>query len=124
MIVSRLLTYSTSFSIMEQTGMTSLEVSMVKKKNKVSKETLTAVRLSIPSELWRKFRAGCLYMDKDVNSELNRLLDNWVKEWHKRILKPESPQGEHSTEHHNIEHVPFTAHSFHSDTSDEGSSST
>lgn len=96
---------------------------MAKQRTKVNKEALTAVRLNIPSDLWRKFRAGCLYVDKDVNSELNRLLENWVREWHKRISKPESPQGEHSTEHHNVEQGPFSAHSDHSDTSDEGSSS-
>ena len=96
---------------------------MVRRKAKVNKEALTAIRLSIPSELWRKFRAGCLYMDKDVNSELNRLLENWVKEWHRRILKPESPQGEQDMEHHNVETSPFNAHSGHSNTSDEGSGS-
>jgi hypothetical protein len=86
-----------------------MEVNMVKQKVKVNKETLTAVRLSISSELWRKFRAGCLYMDKDVNSELYRLLENWVKEWHKRIQRPDLPQGEQGVEHHNTEHNPFSA---------------
>jgi hypothetical protein len=86
-----------------------MEVNMVKKKSKVYKDTSTAVRLSIPSELWRKFRAGCLYMDKDVNSELYGLLENWVKEWHKRIMRPESPQVELSVEHPNIETNPFNA---------------
>jgi hypothetical protein len=95
---------------------------MVKKKTRVNKETLTAIRLNIPSELWRKFRAGCLYMDKDVNSELNRLLENWVKEWHKRISKPESPQSEYSTKPHDIEQNPFSAHSDYSDTSGGGGS--
>ena len=97
-----------------------MEVSMARKKAKVNKETATAIRLSIPSELWRKFRAGCLYMDKDVNSELNRLLENWVKDWHKRILRPESQEAERRAEHHDIEHGAFTAHSFHSDADDEG----
>ncbi len=60
---------------------------MVKKVQRSFKGELTAVRLNIPSELWRKFRAGCIYMDKDVNNELNRLIDSWVKEWHKRISK-------------------------------------
>jgi hypothetical protein len=86
-----------------------MEVNMVKKKGKVHKDTSTAVRLSIPSELWRKFRAGCLYMDKDVNSEFYGLLENWVKEWHKRIQRPESPQVERGTEHHNTENNPFNA---------------
>jgi hypothetical protein len=86
-----------------------MEVNMVKRKTKVNKETSTAIRLSIPSELWRKFRAGCLYMDKDVNSELNRLLENWVKEWHKRIQRPELPQVEQGIEHHNTENNPFSA---------------
>ena len=84
---------------------------MVRKKTKVNKEILTAIRLNIPSELWRKFRAGCLYMDKDVSSELNRLLENWVKEWHKRIIKPELPQVEQGTEHHSLEDNPFHAQS-------------
>lgn len=101
-----------------------MEVGMARKKTKVNKETATAVRLNIPYDLWRKFRAGCLYMDKDINSELNRLLDNWVKDWHKRVLKPEAQQGEYGTEHHDAEHGPFTPHSFHSDTGSEGSSST
>ena len=72
---------------------------MVRKKVKVDKHTLTAIRLSIPSELWRKFRAGCLYVNKDVNSELYKLLENWVKEWHKRIPRSELPEGEASAEH-------------------------
>lgn len=84
---------------------------MARKKVKVNKETATAIRLSIPSELWRKFRAGCLYMDKDVNSELNKLLEHWVKEWHKRIIRPELPQVEQSTEHHDLEDNPFRAQS-------------
>jgi hypothetical protein len=88
-----------------------MEVNMVKKKVKVHKDTSTAIRLNIPSELWRKFRAGCLYMDKDVNSELYRLLENWVKDWHKRIQRPELPQGEQSTEHYNTENNPFNAQS-------------
>ena len=96
---------------------------MTRRKAKVNKEPLTAIRLSIPSELWRKFRAGCLYINKDVNSELNRLLENWVKEWHRRILKPESPQGEQDMEHHNVGTSPFNAHSSHSNTGDEGSGS-
>jgi hypothetical protein len=84
---------------------------MVRKKTKVDKEALTAIRLSIPSELWRKFRAGCLYMDKDVNSELYRLLENWVKEWYKRIQRPELPQVEQGVEHYNTENNPFSAQS-------------
>jgi hypothetical protein len=100
-----------------------MEVNMVRKKTKVNKEALTAIRLSIPSELWRKFRAGCLYMDKDVNGELNRLLENWVKEWHKRMIRPESLQGEQSLEHHNTENSPFSAHSDHSNTGGEGGGS-
>lgn len=95
---------------------------MAKKRTRVNKEASTAIRLNIPSELWRKFRAGCLYMDKDVNSELNRLLESWVKEWHKRIFKPESPQGEYSTERQEIEQSPFSAYSSYSDTGGEGSS--
>jgi hypothetical protein len=86
-----------------------MEVNMVKKKVKVNKETLTAIRLNIPSELWRKFRAGCLYMDKDVNSELYRLLETWVREWHKRMLRPELPQVEEGIEHHNTENNLFIA---------------
>lgn len=97
---------------------------MAKKKTKVNKEKSTAIRLNIPSELWRKFRAGCLYMDKDVNDELNKLLENWVKEWYKRVLKPESLQGESSIEHHNIEQSPFSAHSGYSDAGGEGSNTT
>jgi hypothetical protein len=81
---------------------------MARKKIKADKEALTAIRLSIPSELWRKFRAGCIYMDKDVNSELNKLLDSWVKEWHKRITRPEVTQGEQ--EHHQTEKSPFGPH--------------
>jgi hypothetical protein len=100
-----------------------MEVNMVKKKTKVNKEASTAIRLSIPSELWRKFRAGCLYMDKDVNSELNRLLENWVKEWHKRMVRPESLQGEQSLEYHNTENNPFSAHSDHSGTGGKGGDS-
>ena len=96
---------------------------MVRKKIKVNKEALTAIRLSMPSELWRKFRAGCLYMDKDVNSELNRLIESWVKEWHKRILRPESLQGEQGMEHHNTESSPFSAHSDYSNTGGEGGGS-
>jgi len=96
---------------------------MVKKKTKVNKEASTAIRLSIPSELWRKFRAGCLYMDKDVNSELNRLLENWVKEWHKRMVRPESLQGEQSLEYHNTENNPFSAHSDYSGTGGKGGDS-
>jgi hypothetical protein len=95
---------------------------MAKKKTRVNKEASTAIRLNIPSELWRKFRAGCLYMDKDVNNELNRLLENWVKEWHKRVSKPESPQGEYKTEHYDIEQRLFSAYHDHSDTGGEGSS--
>ena len=97
---------------------------MVRKKTKVTKEALTAIRLNIPSELWRKFRAGCLYIDRDANSELNRLLESWVKEWHKRISRPVSPQGEQSIEEHSIEQSSFSAHSDYSDISDEGGGST
>lgn len=100
-----------------------MEVSMARKKAKVNKETLTAIRLSIPSELWRKFRAGCLYMDKDVNSELNRLLENWVKEWHKRIMRPESLEEERGMEHLKTEDNPFNAHSSYSNTGSEGGGS-
>jgi hypothetical protein len=82
---------------------------MVRRKVKVDKEITTAIRLSIPSELWRKFRAGCLYMDKDVNSELNRLLENWVKEWHKRITRSELPQVEGGMEQQGLEDNPFRA---------------
>ncbi len=96
---------------------------MARKKVKVNKEPSTAIRLSIPSELWRKFRAGCLYMDKDINGELNRLLENWVKEWHRRILKPESLQGEQNMEHYNVETSPFSARSGYSNMGGEGSSS-
>ena len=81
---------------------------MARKKSKADKEVLTAIRLSIPSELWRKFRAGCIYMDKDVNSELNKLLDSWVKEWHKRLTRLEATQGEQ--EHHQTETSPFGSH--------------
>jgi hypothetical protein len=98
-----------------------MEVNMVKRKIRVNKEISTAIRLNIPSELWRKFRAGCLYMNKDVNSELNKLLENWVKEWHKRVFKSESPQSEYNTEHHDIEQSPFGVHSGYSDTGGEGS---
>jgi hypothetical protein len=86
-----------------------MEVSMVRRKVRVDKEITTAIRLSIPSELWRKFRAGCLYMDKDVNSELNRLLENWVKEWYKRITRSELPQVEVGMEQQGLEDSPFRA---------------
>lgn len=82
---------------------------MARKRTSVHKESLTAIRLSIPSELWRKFRAGCLYMDKDANDELNRLIEGWVKEWHKRILKPEPVLGEQSVEDHSTEKKPSSA---------------
>jgi hypothetical protein len=100
-----------------------MEAGMVRRRIKVNKEPSTAIRLSIPSELWRKFRAGCLYMDKDVNSELNRLLENWVKEWHKHILKPEPLQGEQNVEHPNVETRPFSAYGGHSNTGGEGGGS-
>jgi hypothetical protein len=90
---------------------------MARKKIKADKEALTAIRLSIPSELWRKFRAGCIYMDKDVNSELNKLLDSWVKEWHKRITKPEATEGEQ--EYHQTEKSPFGSHGGYSTTDGE-----
>lgn len=96
---------------------------MARKKAKVNKETSTAIRLSIPSELWRKFRAGCLYMDKDVNSELNRLLENWVKEWHKRIIRPESLEEEQGMEHHKTENTPFSTHSGYPSIGGEGGGS-
>jgi hypothetical protein len=48
-------------------------------------------------------------MDKDVNSELYRLLENWVKEWYKRIQRPELPQVEQGVEHYNTENNPFSA---------------
>lgn len=90
---------------------------MARKTLKADREALTAIRLSIPSELWRKFRAGCIYMDKDVNSELNKLLDSWVKEWHKRITRPEATQGEQ--EHHQTEKSPFGSHGGYSTTDGE-----
>ncbi len=90
---------------------------MVRKRAKVDKESLTAIRLSIPSELWRKFRAGCIYMDKDVNSELNRLIDSWVREWHRRIIKPDSTQSEQ--EHLQTEKSPFGLHGSYSSTGGE-----
>jgi len=74
---------------------------MARQKIRVDKESLTAIRLNIPSELWRKFRAGCIYMDRDMNGELNKLLDSWVKEWHKRITRLEATQGEE--EHYQTE---------------------
>lgn len=81
---------------------------MTKRVNKGIKGNLTAIRLSIPSELWRKFRAGCIYIDKDVNSELNKLIENWVKEWHKRITKLETVQGEQDDiKPHSVEQNPF-----------------
>lgn len=100
-----------------------MEVYMAKKRIKVDKESLTAIRLNIPSELWRKFRAGCLYTDKDVNSELNRLIENWVKEWHKRVLKPESLPSEPGMEYYSSENSPFSTHGGHSTTGGEGSGS-
>lgn len=90
---------------------------MVKKSIKVEKDLLTAIRLSIPSELWRKFRAGCIYMDKDVNSELNRLIDSWVKEWHKRMSRPEVTQSEQ--EHNPAEKSLFGPHGAYSHTDGE-----
>src|ERR1700740_3311480 len=96
---------------------------MPKRKTKIDKQEITNIRITMNNELWRKFRAGCLYMDKDVNSELNRLLENWVKEWHKRMIRPESLQGEQSLEHHNTENSPFSAHSDHSNTGGEGGGS-
>ncbi len=89
---------------------------MTKRVNKGIKGGLTAIRLSIPSELWRKFRAGCIYIDKDVNSELNKLIENWVKEWHKRITKLETVQGEQDDiKQHSVEQNPFGAYSGSSD---------
>ena len=81
---------------------------MVQKKVRVNKEISTAIRLTMPSELWRKFRAGCLYMDKDVNSELHKLVENWVKEWHKRIPRPDLSRGEQGTEQHITGNNPFS----------------
>jgi hypothetical protein len=86
-----------------------MEVNMARKRTRAHKESLTAIRLSIPSELWRKFRAGCLYMDKDANDELNRLIESWVKEWHKRILKPEAVPGEMGIEDLSTEKKPSSA---------------
>ncbi len=48
-------------------------------------------------------------MDKDVNSELNRLLENWVKEWYKRITRSELPQVEVGMEQQGLEDSPFRA---------------
>jgi hypothetical protein len=90
---------------------------MARRKIRVDKESLTAIRLNIPSGLWRKFRAGCIYLDKDVNSELNKLLDSWVKEWHKRITRPEATQGEE--EHHQVAKSPFDPHGGFSSTDGE-----
>ncbi len=90
---------------------------MVRKRAKVDRESLTAIRLSIPSELWRKFRAGCIYMDKGVNSELNGLIDSWVREWHKRIIKPDSTRSEQ--EYLQTEKSPFGSHGSYSSTGGE-----
>jgi hypothetical protein len=90
---------------------------MVKKRIKVEKESLTAIRLNIPSELWRKFRAGCIYLDKDVNSELNRLIDSWVKEWHKCITRQDVTQDEQEDDQR--EKGPFGPHGTYSTTHGE-----
>jgi hypothetical protein len=63
---------------------------MPRKRIRESEGNVTSIRIMIDHELWRRFRAGCLYMDKDVNTELNRMIENWVKEWHKRISKSEA----------------------------------
>src|SRR5579885_2371690 len=99
-----------------------MEVGMARKKVKVNKEPSTAIRLSIPSELWRKFRAGCLYMDKDINGELNRLLENWGKEGYRRIRKAESLRCEQNIEDYNVETSPFSSRSGYSNRGGEGSS--
>lgn len=97
---------------------------MTRKVRKASKRDVTAIRLNIPSGLWRKFRAGCLYMDKDVNDELNRLIDSWVQAWHKRILKPEAVEGAQGIEHPRTEENAFGFQSGPSSSTNEGSSTT
>ena len=80
---------------------------MPKRKIRVDKQEITNIRITMNNELWRKFRAGCLYMDKDVNTELNRLVENWVKEWHKRVAKSETAQSEQTeVKHTNVEEDP------------------
>jgi hypothetical protein len=97
---------------------------MSKRKTKIDKQEITNIRITMNNELWRKFRAGCLYMDKDVNSELNRLIENWVKEWHKRVVKSETAQDEQiEARHTNIEEDPFSANMGYSGRSGEGGSS-
>jgi hypothetical protein len=97
---------------------------MPKRKVKTDKQEITNIRITMNNELWRKFRAGCLYMDKDVNSELNRLVENWVKEWHKRVVKSEVVQGEQiEVKHTSVEGDPFSANMGYSGRSGEGGSS-
>jgi hypothetical protein len=98
---------------------------MPKRKTKIDKQEVANIRIVMNNELWRKFRAGCLYMDKDVNSELNRLIENWVKEWHKRVAKSETTQGEQiEVKHIDVEEDPFSANIGFSGRSGEGGSST
>jgi hypothetical protein len=98
---------------------------MPRRKIKIDKQEMTNIRITMNNELWRKFRAGCLYMDRDVNSELNRLIENWVKEWHKRVIKSENAQGEQiEVKHTNIEEDPFSTNIGYSGRSSEGGSST
>jgi hypothetical protein len=98
---------------------------MPKRKTKINKQEVTSIRIVMNNEVWRKFRAGCLYMDKDVNSELNRLIENWVKEWHKRVAKSEGAQSEQiEVKQTNVEEDPFSANIGYSGWSGEGGSST
>jgi hypothetical protein len=98
---------------------------MPRRKIKMEKQEITNIRITINNELWRKFRAGCLYMDKDVNSELHRLIENWVKEWHKRVVKSETAQNDQTeVKHSNTEKDPFGAHTGYSGESGQSGSST
>ena|ERR1700758_5326421 len=98
---------------------------MPKRKIKMDKREITNIRITMNNGLWRKFRAGCLYMDKDVNSELNRLIENWVKEWHKRVAKSETAQSEQfGGKDTNVEEDPSSANIGYSGWSGEGGSST
>jgi hypothetical protein len=98
---------------------------MPRRKTKIDKQEIMNIRITMNNELWRKFRAGCLYMDKDANSELSRLVENWVKEWHKRVAKSETVQGEQiEVKHANIDEDPFSANIGYPGMGGEGGGST
>jgi hypothetical protein len=98
---------------------------MPKRKTKNNKQEITNIRITVDNELWRKFRAGCLYMDKDVNGELNRVIENWVKEWHKRVIRSETTQSDQNeVRHTDAEKDSFSSYIGYSGESGESGSST